>query len=171
MSALTKPLPWYVRAPLVIALVVAAFFAGKFTTPVEIQEVHTTEVKWKEKITKTDHTTKVKTKIVYVDRVISPDGTVKEKSETREVDTSVADSSLHIDRSGLLLDSAKKTTTSQSKWRVGVLVGASLTAPAIPITGPLVLGAHGEMRVFGGLWVGGWGITSGAAGLSASGEF
>jgi hypothetical protein len=167
----TWSLPWYVRAPIMIGLVVLAFFAGKFTTPAEVQEIHTTEVKWKEKITTVDRTVKARTLVVYVDRVISPDGTIKEKSETREVESIKADTSSLVDRSGLRKEETSKVTVAQAKWRVGALVGASLTAPAIPITGPLVLGATVEMRIVGGVWVGAWVLTSGQAGGKISGEF
>lgn len=163
-----KPLPWYVRMPLVIALVVGAFFAGKFTAPIEVQEVRSVEVRWKEKTSKTARAATAKTKIVYVDRIVLPNGTVKEKSETRETEATLIDATSLTERSGLARETAKTITISKPGWRVGVLVGASATPPVLPLSGPLVLGVQAEVRLVGGLWLGAWGLTSGAAGGSLS---
>lgn len=116
-----KPLPWYVRMPLVIALVVGAFFAGKFTAPIEVQEVRSVEVRWKEKTSKTAREATAKTKIVYVDRIVLPNGTVKEKSETRETEATLIDATSLTERSGLARETAKTITISKPGWRVGVL--------------------------------------------------
>ncbi len=171
MSTLTKPLPWWGRWLMLLAVALCAFSAGAFLKPAEVVETHSVEIKWKEKISKADHTAKVKTRIVYVDRVILPDGTVKEKSETRESESALTDSKTLIDRSGESKEIQSKTTISKPDWRVGVLVGAA-AKPEFVITGPLVLGVHAERRIIGGVWLGAWVLPNlPAAGGSLTWEF
>lgn len=112
---------------------------------------------------------KTETKIVYRDRVVTPDGTVKERSvektasrEDLERDSKVSAESFR---------SSSSVTTARPDWRVGVLAGASLQAPAVPLAGPLVLGVQLERRITGGLSAGAWANTSGAAGAIVSLEF
>lgn len=65
----------------------------------------------------------------------------------------------------------EKTVTLRPDWRIGAQVGASLHAPALVITGPLVLGVTVERRIIGGVSAGLWANTVGAAGASLSVEF
>lgn len=153
----------------------AAFSAGRFTAPekVEVREVE--KVVWKDRIVEKVVTRRAKAeeRVVYVDRVVSPEGEVREKRvTTTKADTrEVADLGRTTESSGSTEKSASSTSTLRPDWRVGVLVGASLREPLVPIAGPLVLGASVERRIVGPFTLGVWGLTSGAAGLSASGEF
>jgi hypothetical protein len=63
------------------------------------------------------------------------------------------------------------TTTLRPDWRVALHVGASLRDPFLKFAGPLVLGAEVDRRIIGGLSVGLWINTYGAAGLGFAFEF
>lgn len=65
----------------------------------------------------------------------------------------------------------EKTVTLRPDWRVGVLAGASLREPWLPIAGPLVLGVQVDRRIVGGLSLGVWVNTFGAAGGALTLEF
>lgn len=167
----TTPIPWWGRAVFMLALVVVGFAAGHFSQVAEVVEVHDLKVVWREKATTTAKAATAKTKIVYVDRVVTPDGAIHEKSETREVETAKTDATSVIDRSGEKEEKISKTTTTQPDWRISVQVGASLKAPLLPISGPLVLGVSGERRIIGPFSAGVWLNTVGAGGVVVSGEF
>lgn len=145
----------------------AAFSAGRFTAPerVDVREV--------EKVVYRDRVVTVKgkteTKVVYRDRVVTPDGTVTERSVERSA--AREDLRREADRNGETIKRSEVVTAVRPDWRVGVLAGASLRDPLVPLAGPLVLGVEVERRITGGLSAGVWVNTSGAAGALVSLEF
>lgn len=162
-----------------LVLLAGAFSAGRFSAPLQVETRDVERVVYKDKIVEVVKTVEVKgkteTKIVYRDRVITRDGTVTE----REVEKTVAkedtkttnDGEKVATREGDRTATHEKTTTLRPDWRVGLLLGASLSKPLVPIYGPVVLGVSVERRILGGLSLGVWINTVGAAGSSVSMEF
>jgi hypothetical protein len=162
------------------ALVIAAtgYSAGRFSAPREVDtrteyrteyRTQTVEVvKWK---TARALDTRTTTTPVLLS---TPDGGVlvasKTTTETRERDAASGSTEASTDTHGATSGETSKKVTQQPDWRVGVQVGAGLK-PAVVITGPLVLGASVERRIIGGVSVGVWANTVGAAGASVSLEF
>lgn len=163
---------------LLVALLccVGSFFAGRFTGPAQVE----TRIEWRdllvEDLTRGLATKKQEQRTTRrnVVTTITPDaGTV------------IVDTSVEVIGSTETRDetsSEKRTVdhgvervevvTNRPDWRVSLQVGASLRPPALPITGPLVLGAAVEARVAKTpVWIGAWGNTVGAAGGQVSLEF
>jgi len=65
----------------------------------------------------------------------------------------------------------EKTVTVRPRFRASLLAGASLREPWLVLSGPLVFGAQFDVRLFGGLSLGLWLNTFGAAGGALSLEF
>lgn len=66
----------------------------------------------------------------------------------------------------------ERSVTVRPDWAVGGLVGATWKEPALRLGDtPLVLGVTAERRIVGGVWLGLWGTTQGAGGVSVKGEF
>lgn len=65
----------------------------------------------------------------------------------------------------------EKTVTVRPQFRASLLAGASLREPWLVLSGPLVLGLQFDVRLFGGLSLGLWINTFGAAGGAVSLEF
>lgn len=166
---------WAIAAGVVLLVAAGSFSAGRFTAPVKTE----TRVEWRD-ITTEDLTrgltfTKTVNRTVYRNVVT----TVTPDAGTVVVDTSVEHEGTDEHRTDEV--TAKRTTehagervetvTLRPDWRVGLQVGASLREPALPITGPLVLGATVERRIVGGVSAGVWANTVGAAGASVSLEF
>lgn len=154
-----------------VVLLALAFSAGRFTAPEQVREVE--KIAWKERAAekKAEAKTKVVDRVVYVDRVVTAQGEVREKRTTRTLTDAreLAEVSKTTESSG----SAEKSTvtTLRPDWRVGVLAGASLREPLVPLAGPLVIGVEVERRILGGVSAGVWANTSGAAGALVSVEF
>ncbi len=149
--------------------------AGRFSAPAVTQ----TKIEYRslavEDITRGFTFARVVNRVVYrnvVTTITDAGTTVADTSVEREGDTTTGASTetghTVTDNSGTNM----KTVTLRPSWRLGVQVGASLKAPGLVITGPLVLGVSVETRIaqtpFG---VGLWGNTVGAGGVSLSGEF
>lgn len=150
-------------------LVVAAlaFSAGRFSAPEQVEVREVERVVYRDKVVTVK--AKAETKIVYRDRVSSPDGTVREKTEERTATNEGSSSA--SDRTGERQAERQNTTTLRPDWRLGVKAGASLVTPALPITGPLVVGVEVERRIVGGVSAGVWANSVGAAGVGLSMEF
>lgn len=165
---------WKRRALIVLGVVLAlsgAFSAGRFSAPEKVREVE--KVVWKDRAEEkaSKKKTKAVDRVVFVDRVVSPSGEVREKRMTKTLTDAreVAEVAKTTESTG---NAEKSTaTTARPDWRVGVLAGASLQPPALPIAGPLVIGVQVERRIAGGLSAGAWANTSGAAGALVSLEF
>lgn len=172
---------WYVRAGLYLLIAGVAFLAGRSSAPLEVVNQTSFVAFSKQKIltVQNDHQTeaKAKVKVVYVDLVISPDGTVREKSQTIEKEDSTTEAkSQMISNSEIEIQTkreTKTTTVNRPYWRVGLQVGASFVPPPVKLgETPLVLGLTVDVRLGKTpFFVGGWGGTYGSAGLSVSGEF
>lgn len=154
-----------------VVLLALAFSAGRYTTPEKVREVE--KIAWKERAEEkgTSKKAKVVDRVVYVDRVVTAQGEVREKRTTRTLTDAreLAEVSKTTESAG----SAEKSTvtTLRPDWRVGVLAGASLREPLVPLAGPLVIGVEVERRIVGGVSAGVWANTSGAAGALVSVEF
>lgn len=156
-----------------------AFSAGRFSAPLQVETRDVERVVYKDKIVEIVKTVEVKakaeTRIVYRDRVITKEGTVTEREVERtdtKTDTSTRNEGERFEtHDGETFRETTKTVTLRPNWRIGLLAGASLVTPLVPITGPLVLGLQVEHRIVGGLSAGLWINTVGAAGLVLSLEF
>ncbi len=170
---------WLVGCLVVLGLLVGAFSAGRFSAPLKVETRDVERVVYKDKIVEKLVTVEVKgkteTKIVYRDRVITKDGTVTEREVEKTIakeDTKTTNDGERVaTREGETVVTREKTTTLQPDWRVGLLLGASINKPFVPIYGPVVLGLQVERRILGGLSLGVWVNTVGAAGSVVSLEF
>ena len=165
------------------AAAAAGYSLGRFTTPArietrEVEKVVTkveTKIEWREKVV--IQKAKAETRIIYVDRVVEKDGTIKEKIKTEIVATE--NTTANKDKEGnknekLEQEKEKivtKVVTNHSNWRVGVDVGWSWPEPKVTIYGPLIIGVRVERRIVAGLNVGVWVNTSVAAGAGLSYSF
>mgnify|MGYP001596944308 CR=1 FL=1 len=152
-----------------VGVVVLAFLFGKFSTPAKVvTEVQTVTV---ERVVEKMVEVKAAAKVVYIDRVITKDGEVRERIVEREV-TKIERKE---DREATKEEERKAITIKENHAtaRVSLLVGADF-APAwqpIPNGGPLTVGVHAEFRVMGPVTVGVWGLHTGAVGGSIGLEF
>lgn len=158
---------WIAGSVALLVLLALSFSAGRYTAPEKVVE----KIAWKERAEEkaSKKKTKAVDRVVFVDRVVTPEGEVREKKTIRTLTDSreIADVVKTSESTGAI----EKSTTLRPDWRVGVLVGASLREPLVPIAGPLVLGATVERRIIGGVSAGAWVNTVGAAGASVSVEF
>ena len=166
--------PAWVKVSIGLALLVAAFSAGRFTAPVKVE----TRVEWKDlstqELTRGMNFTRTLTRVVKRDVVttITDAGTtITDRTIEHEGDASAATEDVTAKRVDSSQGSQVQTTTVRPDWRVGALVGASLKEPALPLSGNLVLGVQVERRIIGGVSVGAWANTVGAAGGVVSVEF
>lgn len=160
---LTDPAPRWAVYPLLVLVAGVGFSAGHFLGPERVET--------RTQVVTVQHEVKVQakalTRTVYVEKVTQPNGTITEKRSEQlaeKVDTTTK------------ADSSSSATTERKvelrpDWRIGVLAGATWKEPALTIAGPLVLGVQVERRILGGVSVGAWGSTQGAAGASVSVEF
>lgn len=165
---------WLERVILVVVTALINFSLGRLTAPPKVEVREVVKVEWKDRVVEKVVTRKAKAvdRVVYVDRVVSPEGEVREKRvTTTKADTrEVADLGRTTESTGKA-EAVISNSTPKPDWRVGVLVGASLREPLVPIAGPLVLGANVERRILGPVSLGAWATTGGAAGASLSAEF
>ena len=166
---------WAIGITSLLVIIGFAFSAGRYTAPVKTDVREVERVVWKDRVVEKVVTRKAKAeeRIVYVDRVVSPTGEVREKRTTHTLTDAreLVDLGKTTESAGSTEKSASSTSTLRPDWRVGVLAGASLKEPLVPIAGPLVLGASVERRIVGGLSAGAWVNTVGAAGASVSMEW
>lgn len=166
---------WLAGGVALLVLLGLAFSAGRFSAPAKVDVREVEKIVWKDRIVEKVVTKKAKAvdRVVYVDRVVMPDGEIREKTSTRTITD--ARELVNTDKTAETegkADSSKATVTStRPDWRVGVLVGASLREPLLPLAGPLVIGASVERRIIGGVSAGAWVNTAGAAGAAVSVEF
>lgn len=162
---------WIAGSVALLVLLALSFSAGRYTAPEKVREVE--KLVWKDRVDEkaSKKKTKAVDRIVYVDRVVTPEGEVREKKTIRTLTD--ARETNDVAKTTESTGSAEKstTTTLRPDWRIGVLAGASLREPLLPIAGPLVLGVSVERRITGGVSAGAWANTVGAAGASVSVEF
>lgn len=151
-----------------------AFSAGRFTAPREVE----TRVDWRDlstaELTRGMNFTRTVTRTVYRDvvTVVTDAGTtITDRTIEREGDDTAARETLAAKRTDSSTGTSSRTVTAQPAWRVALQAGASMREPAIPLTGPLVLGVQVEHRIAGGVSAGVWANTVGAAGVVLSAEF
>lgn len=174
---------WLIAAGVVLAVAVLAFSAGRFSAPEQTYTSTVNHVVYKDRIVEqvvhdvVTVATKAETKIVYRDVVRASDGTVTDRSiETTKDDTKAETKSEtkseHVEvRDVERVVTVEKVVTLRPDWRVGVGVGYSFVVPAVPVSGPLVLQAAVDRRIVGGVSVGLWASTVGAAGVAVGLEF
>lgn len=166
-------------AGVAVAGLAAAFSAGRFSAPRKVETRDVEHVVFKDKIVEVVKTVEVKakaeTKTVYVDRVVTKEGEVREriveKTDTKEDTKRDTDSRRDEDRYKITERIIERTVTLQPDWRVHLLAGVTMQDPALRLTGPLVLGVQVDRRIAGGMSFGVWGNTFGAAGVALSLEF
>lgn len=164
----------WIAGAVVVALLAGAFSAGAFLKPAKVE----TRIEFRD-LTVEDLTrgfTFAKTVEVTRWRKVTttptPAGAViVDESGSHEGSTVAAAETVTDKRTDEHSGSSVQTVTARPDWRVGVLVGASLVKPQLPITGPLVLGVQVERRIIGGVSLGAWVNTVGAAGGVVSLEF
>lgn len=169
----------YALAGVALLSLAAAFSAGRFTAPVVTETRDVERVVYQDKVVEVVKTVEVKakaeTKTVYVDRVVTKEGEVREriiervatKEETERESDARRDAARVVERERVI----DKTVTLRADWRVSIQAGAALQDPALRLTGPLVLGVQVDRRILGGMSLGVWGNTYGAAGVALSLEF
>jgi hypothetical protein len=166
---------WAHRFIVATVLLPVAFFVGRWTAPAPAAQVRT------ETVTRTEYKDRVvvkevagATRVVYRDRTIYRDGPIQERVVEKEGE-----------RVEVVREIEKKTDSVQAQetrvevsaiqptWRVGVLVGADLSPQWQPIPGAGVLSIGGTIqhRLAGPLWVGGFALSTGVAGVSATIDF
>lgn len=157
-----------------LALLVAAFSAGRFTAPVRVE----TKTEWRDlstqELTRGMNFTRVVTRTItknVVTTITDAGTTITDLSVVREGDDTHAREDTAAKRVDSSTGTAMQTATVRPDWRIGALVGASLKEPALPLTGNLVIGVQVERRIVGGVSVGAWANTVGAAGGVVSVEF
>lgn len=146
----------------------AGTYVGKRVTPARV--VTRVKVEYRDRIVKVTEAAEVKRVVVYRETTRKPDGTVIDRvSEHTDSDTRVTEKTSTDRQGGTSTD--RQVTTAQPDWRIGVLVGGTLTPPALPLTGPLAVGLQVERRIIGPVSMGIWGLSSGQAGVSLSVTF
>ena len=171
---LTDPASRWLVWPALAAALVAAFGAGRWFDPptiaetrVELRFVTKEVVRWKARASK--DTYERRTPVV----VATPDGgiAIANVVELSTRETNSIEGELKRDQTRESKQELK-AGADLSRYRLGLQLGASWREPAISIAGPLVVGASAEARI-GNLpmWLGAWGGTYGAGGVSLSGEF
>jgi hypothetical protein len=168
-----------ILAGVVLVLLVAAFSAGRFSAPREVEVVEKEKLVYFDQfVTKSamvDLSVRKERQVVTRRTVITPDaGTViDERIETGGTTENHIATNTESDRKTSMDRENYKatTTTNQPKWRVTAQVGVAMGDPKLPLAGPLVVGAEVDYRIAGGVSAGVWGNTVGAAGVAVSLEF
>jgi hypothetical protein len=151
-----------------------AFSAGRYSLApkIETREVVRTEFKTVEKVITVEVASK--DKVVYIDRVITKEGEIREKIVEKTVekrDTKVEKDTK--EEAKIATDTKKTVTTDAPRLSVSILAGVDLN-PAwqpIPNAGPLALGIAVQYRIAGPLTVGAFGLHTGVFGVSVGANF
>lgn len=172
---MTRPVPWWARALALVALAVAAFSAGRFSTPIEVEERTDVRTVYRDRVVekRTEAAARVETRVVYRDRIVKPDGTKIEREIEKSGTAETVENKIDRveERQAEKTIEIVKRVEVRPDWRVSVSAGASLREPLVPIAGPLVIGLEVDRRIIGGVSAGVWASTQGAAGLAVSFEF
>lgn len=167
-------LKWALRVLLALVLLALAFSAGRFTAPVQVSERVEYKTLAVEDITR-GFTFAKRVEVIrwrnVVTQITDAGTTITDSSGEHEGALTSGTGAETAKRSEAAEGSTVKTVTLRPEWRISGQVGASLVTPALPITGPLVVGVSVERRIIGGVSAGLWGNTVGAGGIVVSGEF
>jgi hypothetical protein len=131
---------------------------GRLFAPDPEVRIEERVVESKQVITKTRfESTKASTKVVYRDRLISPDGTVREREVERSASLETFKLSSDTSESSTK-DASRATQVSplRPQWRVGILAGGSVSFSALQVSP--VFGALVERQIAGPFSVGVWGL-------------
>ena len=173
-----------------IAVLAATFLAGRYSRAPQVVtrdvvKVQTVEVEKLKTVTVHDvaqaksEEAKVRTVTVTKYRWLPGHVVEAEVVTTKQADTSARET--REAHAGATQDVARDVRTTATEthtteparpaWSVSLMPGAQLAgAKAIPLYGPLVLGASAEHRFIGPVSIGAWASTSGAAGISIRGD-
>lgn len=167
-----------------VLLLAVGFAAGRYSAPlqVEVREVEREKLVFRElateDIVKGMSFAKSVEKTVWRNVETRPDGTTVDRSVVHEgarTDSTSSETARRTEERAGESSREKSSvtiTTLRPSWSVGVLVGATWKEPALPVAGPLVLGATAEIRLAQTPFLlGVWGTTQGALGASLRGEF
>jgi ribosomal protein L39E len=164
------------RGVALVLLVALAFGAGWFCRPdvvktVEVERVVEKVVEVERVVTKIEkQAAQVQRVVVYRDRVVTPDGTTRE----REIETSEA-ATVQREQVAQVHDRTAEQTTERAvekvidprrNWRASVLVGVQSLRDRRPVFGLRV-----ERRLLGDVSLGLWGLNSGEVGGSLGFDF
>jgi hypothetical protein len=162
-----------------LVVAVAAFSAGRFSAPLKVETRDVVKTVYQDRIVEkrveVAGATKVETRVIYRDVIRKPDGTIVDHTVTKTGDSETANSA-SADTKTEAVNAASEQTHTQTvtlrpQWAVTLQVGASLPKPWLQLYGPLVIGAEVDYRLVGGLSVGVWINTFGAAGGAFKWEF
>jgi len=163
-----------------VLLLVVGFSAGRFSAPLQVETREVERVVFKdllvEDITKGFTFARTIEKTVWRNVETRPDGTTVDRSIERHGGTTAAtvtETTKRTEEHAGQREVEKVTiTTLRPSWSIGLLVGATWKEPALPIAGPLVLGATVDLRLGQTPFsVGAWGTTQGAFGAIGRAEF
>jgi hypothetical protein len=157
----------------------AALSAGRFSAPLKVETRDVVKTQYVDRVVEkrveVAGATKVETRVIYRDVIRKPDGTIVDHTVTKTGDSETANSA-SADTKAEAVSAASEQTHTQTvtlrpQWAVTLQVGASLPKPWLQLYGPLVIGAEVDYRLVGGLSVGVWINTFGAAGAALKLEF
>ena len=134
-----------------LVLLAVSFGVGYFATPTKVK----TEVKEVVKIVKEEQ----KTKIVYREKIVYPDGTTVEKEQERE-DTNTREAS-----------ESSRTASSETTKDTGLTLSALAIVDTKDITGQREYGVHVSKRVLGALSVNAMATTDKKIGVGIGWSF
>lgn len=173
-----------------LAVLIATFAAGRYSrspTVVTRDVVKTQTVEVEKVRTVTVHdvaeakATEAKVRTITVTRYRWMPGGITEAETTTRAATDTDTHETKQAHAGATQDRAVdvRTTTVElhtstpvrPRWSVSLMPGAQLLgSKAVPLYGPLVLGASVERRMAGPVSIGLWGSSSGAAGITLRGD-
>jgi hypothetical protein len=181
---------WLIASAAGLAVLCATFLAGRALAPAKVvtRDVVKTQTVEVEKVrTVTVHdvaeakAAEEKVRTVTVTKYRWMPGGITEAETTTRAATDTATHETKQAHAGATQDRAVdvRTTTVElhtstpvrPRWSVSLMPGAQLLgSKAVPLYGPLVLGASVERRMAGPVSIGLWGSSSGAAGITLRGD-
>jgi hypothetical protein len=179
----------YVILAGLIALILA-FFAGRYTTPVEVQIKEVEKIVEKEKIVEVvvkeyikEAKTDIKLDVVKTKTTTTkPDGTVtvvetEHLKEDTKIDEKEVKTEIKVVEVEKIIEKEKiverLVSTDRPDWKVSVLGGVQVDGIELSkgYLQPWVVGANVERRIVGPFSVGVWGQSNLSAGISVGFEF
>jgi hypothetical protein len=181
---------WPVIAGAALAALLVAFLGGRYsrapqvvtkdvvrTQTVEVEKVRTVEVHDSQSAVAQEAKVNTVTVVKYrwlPGHVVEAESTTTKQADTDTHETKQAHAGATKESASMTQQTVIETHTSTSarpRWSVSLMPGAQLFgAKALPLYGPLVLGASVERRIAGPVSIGLWGSTSGAAGITLRGD-